>query len=117
MKNTINRVIKSAGLFSLLILGLNAKASVNPIGNEIVINAGNEIKHHLSFPNILMNVNKSEKVEVVFTTSENGKVNLVIAKTENEILKREIEKQFLELVLDKLKSNVAYSIVFNIKKI
>jgi hypothetical protein len=56
-------------------------------------------------------------VEVVFTTSENGKVNFVLAKTDNSILKKQIEKQFSELTLSKIKSNVAYSIVFNIKTI
>jgi hypothetical protein len=54
---------------------------------------------------------------VVFTTDEKGKVNFVLAKTENEILKKQIEKQFSEMILTKIKSNVAYSIVFNIKKI
>ena len=54
---------------------------------------------------------------MVFTTAENGKVNFVLAKTENKIIKTEIEKQFQELTLNKLKANVAYSIVFNFKTI
>lgn len=86
-------------------------------GNENIIETQRTIKQHISFPNIILPIDRTEKVEVVFTTDEKGKVNFVIAKTENEILKKQIEKQFTEMTLTKIKSNVAYSIVFNIKKI
>jgi hypothetical protein len=76
-----------------------------------------EIQKHLSFPNILMPVNKtqSNKVDVVFTTNENGQVNLVIAKTENKDLKKEIEKNFSKLVLKTTKPNVCYGVTLNLK--
>jgi hypothetical protein len=76
-----------------------------------------EIQKHLSFPNILLPVNKSHsnKVDVVFTTNESGKVNLVIAKTENESLKKEIEKNFSKLVLKTTKPNVCYGVTLKLK--
>lgn len=76
-----------------------------------------EIQKHLSFPNILMPVNKtqSNKVDVVFTTNENGRVNLVIAKTDNADLKKEIEKNFSKLVLKTTKPNVCYGVTLNLK--
>jgi hypothetical protein len=86
-------------------------------GKAGIIETQRTIKQHISFPNIILLIAKTEKVEVVFTTDEKGKVNFVTAKTENELLKNQIEKQFLEMTLSKIKSNVAYSIVFNIKKI
>ncbi len=86
-------------------------------GEAGIIETQKKIKQHISFPNIILPLNKTEKVEVVFTTAENGKVNFVLAKTSNDMLKKQIEKQFAEMTLTKIKSNVAYSIVFNIKKI
>jgi hypothetical protein len=76
-----------------------------------------EIQKHLSFPNILLPVNKSQsnKVDVVFTTNESGKVNLVIAKTDNEHLKKEIEKNFSKLTLKTTKPNVCYGVTLKLK--
>ena len=75
------------------------------------------IKEHVKFPNLILPIKQTEKVEVVFTTSENGKVNFVFAKTDNKEIKADIEKQFSQLTLTKLKANVAYSIVLNFKTI
>ncbi|HWY10462.1 MAG TPA: hypothetical protein VN026_04000 [Bacteroidia bacterium] len=75
------------------------------------------IKEHVKFPNLILPIKQTEKVEVVFTTSENGKVNFVFAKTDNKEIKADIEKQFSQLTLTKLKANVAYSIVLNLKTI
>jgi len=75
------------------------------------------IKEHVKFPNLILPIKQTEKVEVVFTTSENGKVNFVFAKTNNKEIKADIEKQFSQLTLTKLKANVAYSIVLNFKTI
>lgn len=76
-----------------------------------------EIQKHLSFPNILLPINKTQcnKIDVVFTTNENGQVNLVIAKTENESLKKEIEKNFSKLVLKTTKPNVCYGVTLKLK--
>jgi hypothetical protein len=54
-------------------------------------------------------------VEVIFTTSENGRVNFVLAKTNDPILKKEIEKQFSLLTLPQLKQEVAHSVVLNFR--
>ncbi len=109
-------LVKLSAILGFIFLGSAALASDNH-GNENIIETQKEIKQHISFPNIILPLNKTEKVEVVFTTAENGKVNFVLAKTDNDVLKKQIEKQFAEMTLSKIKSNVAYSIVFNIKKI
>ena len=64
-----------------------------------------------------MHFNEEEKVNVVFTVNEIGEVNLVVANTTNESLKKSIETQFMKLKLNKLKANNAYSVVFNFKTI
>ena len=85
--------------------------------NEVATETEKTIKEHVKFPNLILPIKQTEKVEVVFTTSENGKVNFVIAKTTNKEIKADIEKQFSQLTLNKLKANVAYSIVLNFKTI
>ena len=73
------------------------------------------IENHIRFPKLIVPIHKSEKVEVIFTTDAGGKVDCVIAKTQNEELRKEIEKQFSALVLPNMKSNIAYSIILNFK--
>jgi len=60
-------------------------------------------------------IQKSEKVEVVFTTGTNGKADVVIVKTANAGLKKEIEEAFAALDLSGFKANDAYSVVLNFK--
>jgi hypothetical protein len=109
-------MIKLSAALGFMFLSSAALALGND-GNTNIIETQNTIRQHISFPNIILPISKTEKVEVVFTTDEKGKVNFVLAKTGNDILKKQIEKQFSEMTLTKIKSNVAYSIVFNIKKV
>jgi membrane-bound lytic murein transglycosylase MltF len=115
IKNINSQIIKVTTIVALTLGSLYIKAN-NGL-NETAAETQKTIKEHVKFPKFIMPIQKSEKVEVVFTTAENGKVNFVLAKTENKIIKTEIEKQFQELTLNKLKANVAYSIVFNFKTI
>lgn len=112
LKKTI--ILVTAGLF--LSLNINAKDNENP-KSVLIADASKTIKEHIKFPNLLMHFNEEEKVNVVFTVNETGDVNLVIANTTNETLKKSIETQFVKLKMDKLKANNAYSIVLNFKKI
>lgn len=78
------------------------------------------IKNYFKFPQILLphaevNATVSKKVEVLFTTDQFGRVNFVMAKTEDGQLKGEVEKQFYKLRLPKLPSEVVHSVVLNFK--
>lgn len=121
--NLKNGMMKLGAVLGFVFLSSAALALGNdgnenlPAGQASIIETQQTIRQHISFPNIILPIGKTEKVEVVFTTDDKGKVNFVIAKTENEVLKKQIEKQFSEMILTKIKSNVAYSIVFNIKKV
>ena len=97
-------------------MNINAKSNENP-KSVLISDANKTIKEHIKFPNLLMHFNEEEKVNVVFTVNEIGEVNLVIANTANESLKKSIEGQFMKLKLNKLKANNAYSVVFNFKTI
>jgi hypothetical protein len=128
-----NGMIKLSAVLCFIFLSSAAVALGNDgredlsVNNAGIIETQNTIRQHISFPNIILPIAKIEKVEVVFTTDEKGKVNFVLAKTNNDVLKQQLEKQFSEMVLTKIKSNVArpndvqsgvaYSIVFNIKKV
>lgn len=101
-----------------LLFSFNSQAKDNETLKAILIaDASKTIKEHVKFPNLLLNFNEEEKVNVVFTVNEAGQVNLVIANTSNEILKKAIETQFMKLTLQHLKANNAYSIQFNFKTV
>lgn len=75
-----------------------------------------QIQEHLFFPNILIQPNQNvSKIEVLFTTDVDGKVNFVLAKTDNKELKKEIEKNFSGLVLKDIKPNVCHAITIKLK--
>ena len=111
-KKTI--ILVTTGLF--LSMNINAKSNENP-KSVLISDANKTIKEHIKFPDLLIHFNQEEKVNVVFTVNETGEVNLVIANTTNESLKKSIETQFMKLKLNKLKANNAYSVVFNFKTI
>ncbi len=117
MKRTANitgKVIKVTALVALTLGSFFVKAKN---GNEIAIETEKTIKEHVKFPKLIFSIQQHQKVEVIFTTSENGNVNFVLAKTDDKEAKAEIEKQFSKLTLNKLKANVAYSVVLNFKTI
>ena len=114
----MNTIIKKS--ITMLAIGflfsLNLKANENP--KTIMLSETNKaIKERIKFPNLLWHFNQEEKVNVVFTVDEVGKVNLVIANTPNDSLKKLIESQFMKLKLENLKADNAYSVVFNFKTI
>lgn len=110
---------KSIILLSVgFLFSFSIKANENENPKTVTINEANKtIKQHIKFPDVLMHFGQEEKVNVVFTVSETGQVNLVIANTQNEMLKKSIESQFIKLILINLKANNAYSVVFNFKTI
>ena len=112
--NITGKVIKAAALVALTLGSFLLKANN---GNEIAVATEKTIKEHVKFPKLILPIQKDQRIEVIFTTSENGNVNFVLAKTDNKEAKTEIEKQFSKLNLNKLKANVAYSVVLNFKTI
>jgi hypothetical protein len=115
-KNTISgKMIKVTALVALCLGSILLKANG---GKEAAIETERTIKEHVTFPKLILPVQQqNQKVEVIFTTGNDGKVNFVLAKTDNKDIKSEVEKQFSQLTLNKLKANVAYSVVLNIKTI
>lgn len=112
IKKTV--IVFAAGL----IMSISARAGGNEPSRSIIISdVSKTIKEHVKFPNLLLDYSRKEKVNVVFTVNDVGHVNLVIANTSNEILKKSIETQFSKLVLKQLKANNVYSIQFNFKTI
>lgn len=114
IKNKISKVVLVA---ALLIGGYNAKPNTIVGISPETIETEKTIKDYFKFPQIITPVNESQKVEVLFTTNLQGQVDFVLAKTLDENLKSEIEKQFLKLNLIKLKSEVVHSVTLNIKAV
>lgn len=99
----------------MLAFGLSQAATPTPTTNP----GGGSLKH-FKFPSILLNpaadhVEKTYKVEVLFTTDHLGKVNFVLVKTDNKELRSEIEKQFYNLALQGTKENVVQKVILNFK--
>jgi hypothetical protein len=121
MKTQIN-FLKAALITGLIFTALLASSNTSPASGNVSGETEKTIRNYFKFPQILMphyeNENASihsNKVEVLFTTDKNGKVNFVLAKTSDPQLKQEIEKQFSKLNLVKLKQNVVHSVVLNFK--
>ncbi len=113
-RNKITTLILMGGLLMIsLTVKPNTKSGISPEAIE----TEKTIKDYFKFPQIFIPVNESQKVEVLFTTNEKGHVDFVLAKTNDQNLKAEIEKQFLKLNLDKIKSNVVHSVTLNIKTV
>ncbi len=114
---TKNKIAALALMMGLIVTSLNAKPiNITNIHPE-AIETEKTIKDYFRFPQIVIPVNESQKVEVLFTTDKNGNVDFVLAKTTDQNLKTEIEKQFSKLNLVKLKSNVVHSVTLNIKTV
>ncbi|MCD6066154.1 MAG: hypothetical protein K0S33_980 [Bacteroidetes bacterium] len=107
------KTLKSIILLVALLSNLHSFAN-NGSDTKSIINANvqKELKSHLD-----IKIEHSERVEVVFTTDENGKVNLAIAKTENKELKQAIETKFMEMHFAQLKADIAYGITLNLTRI
>lgn len=120
MKTTINqlktKVIKTSAVLFFSFSAFWANAN-NPSETEFKKEASKNISKQINLSELSIVAKQNERVEIVFTTDEKGKVNFVLAKTKNTELKNQIEKQFSQITLNTLKANVAHSIVFNFKTI
>lgn len=119
--------MKTLNKFKLLLFasfifnGLIMVANNTPATNSVNASTEKTIRDYFRFPQILLpqaeEKVQEQKVEVLFTTNINGKVNFVIAKTNDPLLKTEIERQFSNLVLPKLKPEVAHSVTLSFRTI
>ena len=110
---------------TVLITGLIFSALISMSTNLPVSTPGNSetektIKNYFKFPQILiphseLKAYESKKVEVLFTTDKYGNVNFALAKTRDNLLKLEVEKQFYKLKLPKLTTDVVHSVVLNFR--
>lgn len=115
-----NTLIRLALLSGLIFSALFAMSTPLPTTNTATAESSKTIKAYFKFPQILVAREEvksatSNSVEVLFTTNDKGCVTFVLAKTQNEELKREVEKQFYKLCLPKLKQEVVHSVVLNFK--
>ncbi len=108
--------MKQAFIICILsLLNLNTQAKENTKNDsKIEINSISEVKNYLMFPNVFNN-SYNKQAKVVFTINEKGNVDLVLAETDNKILKKSIEEQFLKLKFNHLSTNNTYTINFKFK--
>lgn len=77
------------------------------------------IHQYFKFPSVLLPMAETKdqplKVEVLFTTDKNGQVNFVLAKTDDSMLRKEIERQFYQLPLKEVKSDLVHKVVLEFR--
>lgn len=114
MKTLIKKSIAllAAGIFFSQTISANTGEKPN---STHISETSRLISQQLKFSGLSLPPNQEQKVNVVFTVNEKGKVNLVVANTDNEALRKAIEEQFLKLTLTKLVPDNAYSIQLNFK--
>lgn len=110
MKTKANKLIKTIALAGFLLSCLYIKPNVIG-GNTTTTETEKVIRESFKIP--VTKIDGDQKVEVLFSTDGAGLVNFVLAKTENQNLKREIEKQFLNLRFSKLNSTAVNSVVIH----
>lgn len=120
MRTSTLKKLAFATFFSFSTLFALAGNVPNPNGGKA--ESEKTIRDYFKFPQVLIHhpeeiKSASKKVEVLFTTDSTGAVNFVMAKIDDQDLKKEIEKQFSKLKLPKLKHDVVYSVVLNFRTV
>lgn len=109
MKTKLN-IIKISLLAGLVFSALLVRSNTEPSAKGVPVETAKTIRKYFKFPQVLIpqlhSSSEVKKVEVLFSTDQSGKVTYVAAKTEDQNLKREIEKQFMSLHLEGLKDSV-----------
>jgi hypothetical protein len=105
-------IIKTALFLSLSLCSFSAFPSVTP-DQQIISETEKIIRENVKLPSELSN----QKVQILFTTNDNGQVNFVMAKTSDAKTREAIEKQFYNLRFSKLQKDVVHSAVINFKTI
>ena len=115
---TISKTILAA---LALLSSFTMQAAEEPAGREGSA-AKNVIHHYFKFPSILLPAHslsapQPTRVEVLYTTDQAGKVNFVLAKTGDNVLKAEIEKQFYELPRLKVRGGAVQKVILTFRVI
>ncbi|MGZ3899734.1 MAG: hypothetical protein ACXVO9_04320 [Bacteroidia bacterium] len=108
---TRNTLIKTFLVFGLSFSFFTGKSATTP-EKEILIQTEKTIQSF--FTNLSLTTGE-KKVEILFTTGENGMINFVLVKTTDETLKKEIEKQFYTMSFPLLTKNSVNSVVLSFK--
>jgi hypothetical protein len=103
-------IIKTALFLSLSFFSLSTFPSHTP-NQQIISETEKIIRRNVKLPSELSN----QKVQILFTTNDDGQVNFVMAKTDNVKTKEVIEKQFYSLRFANLQKDVVHSAVINFK--
>lgn len=102
-------------LISLGILSIHSIYGSNAgNGTEVSIEASavKNIKEHIVVAK--QNVGHEQKVEILFTTNVDGRVNFVLAKTSNKELKKELEAQFNTISLPGFQPDAVNSVILTL---
>ena len=115
---TLKNIFSLGLITGLLFVSMQSFAGGMANGTGTFSHTSN-VKNHLKLSTIWMpfdesKINTSVKVEVVFMTDQSGYVSFVLAKSQDQELKVELEKQFSKFFLPQLRKNVPHTVTLNI---
>ena len=118
---TLKNISTLTIITALVVFSFKGTANTTPAGT-VTPSPEKTISNYFKFPQVLIpynntNVTHPVKVEVIFTTDKTGKVNYAYAKTRDQKLKKEIEKQFSSFKISQVQHDVVHSVVLNFKYI
>jgi hypothetical protein len=117
--------MKTASLLKTMFLGLSLVVFSGKVAATEPVPSGTNaaqaaIRDYFRFPAFIFPITPAtvqvEKVEVLFTTNAEGRVNFVLAKTGRKELKQEIEHRFNQITLNELKPDVVHTVVLTFRK-
>lgn len=118
MKTKLN-IIKISLLAGLVFSTLYLRSNTDPASKGVSVETAKSIRKYFKFPQVLIpqmhNTSEVKRIEVLFSTDKEGNVTYVSAKTDDQLLKREIEKQFMGLHLEKMKEDEMHSVVLSFR--
>lgn len=110
----MNTNFKTLVLATTLSLGLiSAKAAETPNAGKTCASVQQTIMQSVSLPAELKNPGFKQNVKVAFMMNAAGNVDVVVARTENQLLKQSIENQFKQLCFSGLQAGVTYNVEIN----
>ncbi len=112
-------LIKTVLVTALVLTSYFAKPYTAPVLKKTSAETQKTIRQFFQFPGMLLPIHEhqadNKKVEVLFTTDSTGCVNFVLAKTNDDLLKKQIEKKLSGLRLIELQHDVVHSVTLNLK--
>jgi hypothetical protein len=111
-------LLKSLFLAGLLTASTTLMAT-DPAPRSKAVKTERTIREYFRFPSFINQLPRTGagKVEVLFTTGSDGRINFVLAKSDDAKLKRMVEEHLTGLRLEELTPDFVHSVVLSFRRL